>query len=260
MDQSTFTLHAALYRSAVCVLTLGSVLAFKIPVNLTQRLKYGPGTVDGSGAGIWCSQNQKAQKFKTATRLPPVAVTGTAVVLRPVDSNFIALTVRDGQRDGRPGRGNGSTRLNIVWVFCLNEIQNIRSFLKRNEGTAVSACLSTTVLGPNSVGKTRNELKVHKSGPIDHLEQDLKPKYFDTPVYRWIAVTARLSTGRFWTRKICDGTGTAPVERVPSNRHSGNDNPLRRSLAPSSSLISVFSSQITFTFTPIFWNEANIWQ
>ncbi|KAJ7761309.1 hypothetical protein B0H16DRAFT_1456044 [Mycena metata] len=67
MDQSTFTLHAALYRSAVCALTLGSVLAFKIPVNLTQRLKYGPGTVDGSGAGIWCSQNQKAQKFKTAT-------------------------------------------------------------------------------------------------------------------------------------------------------------------------------------------------
>ncbi|KAJ7773795.1 hypothetical protein B0H16DRAFT_1450614 [Mycena metata] len=143
--------------------------------------------------------------------LSPVAVTGTAVVLRPVDSNFIALTVRDGQRDGRRGRGNGPTRLNIVWVFCLNEISLLAclSFLKRNEG-------------PNSVGKTRNELKVHKSGPIDHLEQDLKPKYFDTPVYRWIAVTARLSTGRFWTRKICDGTGTAPVERVPSNRHNGN--------------------------------------
>ncbi|KAJ7725347.1 hypothetical protein B0H16DRAFT_1698358 [Mycena metata] len=108
-------------------------------------------------------------RIRRPVGLPPVAVTGTAVILRPVDSKFLALTVRDGQRDGRRGRGNGSTRLNIVWVFCVTEItvtpiglttdlssalgkffnQNIRSFLKRNEGS-------------NSVGKTHNEAKTRK--------------------------------------------------------------------------------------------------
>ncbi|KAJ7774033.1 hypothetical protein B0H16DRAFT_1450839 [Mycena metata] len=85
--------------------------------------------------------------------------------------------------------------------------QNVQSFLKRNGGTAVSAGVSTTLLGPNSVGRTRSEVKL---------------KYYDTPVCRWLAVTARPSTGRFWTRKISDGTGTAPVERLPLNRRNGN--------------------------------------
>ncbi|KAJ7748109.1 hypothetical protein B0H16DRAFT_1461784 [Mycena metata] len=121
----------------------------------------------------------------------------------------LEVQLKSRQRDGRRGRGNRSIKLNIVWVFCVNKItgtpmgppidlfsalnnffsQNIRFFLKRNE---------------------------------DHLEQDLKPKYYDRPVCRWLTITARLSTCCFWTRKISDGTGAAPVERVLSNRRNGN--------------------------------------
>ncbi|KAJ7710282.1 hypothetical protein B0H16DRAFT_1480682 [Mycena metata] len=115
------------------------------------------------------------------------------------DCTFPDGTGRSTGRPSRPWQRVNQFEYCLGVLFkeiALNKIlsQNIWSFLKRNEG------------------KTHNGLKVHRSGPIDHLEQDLKPKYYDTPVYRWLAVTARLSTGRFWRAK-------PPTERA---RHPSN--------------------------------------
>ncbi|KAJ7715401.1 hypothetical protein B0H16DRAFT_1477457 [Mycena metata] len=56
----------------------------------------------------------------------------------------------------------------------------------------------------------------------EQIKMLLRPEYPDRPVSRRFTVPARCSTGRFWTSEITNGTGTAPVERVPSIRRDGN--------------------------------------